>query len=210
MKKILKARLATFVGLMIAMIAFAIPAEAQIGKVTGPSKKTQLNGTPRQTSRSQTKPLTNRNRRPATANNADANRSAEELYEIGEDYYFGRNGKSEDRAKAFQYYKKAADKGSATGMRDCGFCLLNGIGVKENTTEAIRWYKKAADKGDDVACDLLGDIYRNGTGVDEDYSEAARWYRKGADRGNSSSQTSLGLFYFFGYGVTQDYSTARY
>lgn len=134
--------------------------------------------------------------------------SKEEAYKIGDDYYFGKNGKSQDYIEAVKWYLKSAEQGDAYAQNDLGYCYDKGLGVSQDYAEAIKWYRKAAEQGYAVAQNGLGFCYYNGQGVTQDYAEAVKWYRKAAEQGDAYAQLNLGYCYDNGQGVTQDYAEA--
>lgn len=52
-----------------------------------------------------------------------------------------------EQEKAFNLYKKAAEKGHAQAQFELGFCYLKGLGVEEDRLKAYAWFKKAAKQG---------------------------------------------------------------
>ena len=56
-----------------------------------------------------------------------------------------------DEAKAYVYYKKAADLGNSNGVRMLGVCYEYGMGVAIDKTAALKYYKQAADQGNQKA-----------------------------------------------------------
>ena len=95
------------------------------------------------------------------------------------------DGVEGDTIETFLRYKKAADAGDATAMRNVGVYYHNGLGgLKEDKGEAFSWFKKAADAGDAIAMYAIGYFYHNGLcGVKEDKKEALTWYKKASEHG---------------------------
>ncbi|MDE6336375.1 MAG: sel1 repeat family protein [Muribaculaceae bacterium] len=54
--------------------------------------------------------------------------------------------KSEE--KSFEYFQKAAEKGSHLGYANLGWCYETGQGVDKNKEKAIEYYEKAIEQGD--------------------------------------------------------------
>ncbi len=77
-------------------------------------------------------------------------RTAEEdiraLYMIGVMYEKGE-GIMADPAEAGNWFRKAADKGSASAQYRLGRLYERGLGVDQNREEALAWYKKSARNG---------------------------------------------------------------
>jgi len=133
---------------------------------------------------------------------------AVESYQLGEDYYYGRNGKTQNYEEAVRCYRKAAELGYARAQNDLGVMYANGRGVTKNDEEAVKWYRKAAEQGNATAQYNLGVMYANGRGVTKDDEEAVKWFRKAAEQGSADAQCYLGYMYGNGRGVTKDYEEA--
>ena len=72
----------------------------------------------------------------------------EAQYELARRYDYGRTfGIKEDKEKAFEWYKKAAEQGYSRAQNKLGDFYYYGIGVKKNYDEALKWYGKAAKQG---------------------------------------------------------------
>lgn len=132
-----------------------------------------------------------------------------EMNKLGNDYYYSRNGKTQDYNMAVEWYRKAAEQGYAIGQSNLGFMYENGYGVNKDYSEAVKWYRKATEQGNANGQNHLGYMYLNGLGVEEDYSEAIKWFRKSAEQGNDHGQANMGFMYEKGYGVPKDIETAK-
>ena len=82
---------------------------------------------------------------------ATPSKSAEENNRIGDDYYYGRNGKPQDYKEAVRLYRLAADQGNAVAQYNLGICYEFGKGVAKDLDEAIRLYRLAAEQGHENA-----------------------------------------------------------
>ena len=133
--------------------------------------------------------------------------SAEDKYNIGNDYYNG-NGVNKDYAEAIKWYRKAAEQGDVRSQLKLGECYYNGNGVNKDYAEAVKWWRRAAEQGNANAQLKLGECYYNGNGVNKDYAEAVKWYRRAAEQGYVRSQLKLGNCYYNGEGVNKDYAEA--
>ena len=69
---------------------------------------------------------------------------------LGISYLTGR-GTSQDYAKAFYWFGKAAEQGIAAAYNNIGFCYENGYGISIDIDNALKCYRKAADLGDKSA-----------------------------------------------------------
>jgi len=111
---------------------------------------------------------------------------------IGDAYYNGTGGVTQDYAKAMVYYRKAADAGNAEAMGRIGFLYEQGQGVaqdyqqthawylKQDYQQEMDWYLKEAATGNAWAMYEIGVLYDNGQGVAQDQGQAVSWYRKAA------------------------------
>lgn len=134
--------------------------------------------------------------------------SADELYQTGYDYYFGRNGKSKDYVKARDFFQQAADRGSVAALNRLGLLYhYGGKGVAKDAVKAKDYYEQAAALGNTDALNNLGDLYYHGP-LGPDYAAALDYYVRAADAGNFYAQYSLGVMYENGHGVTADLARA--
>ena len=85
----------------------------------------------------------------------------ENAKELGQDYYFGRNGKSKDYEKAAANYLIAAEAGDAYSQYGLGWCYEKGQGVEKSVEEAEKWYRKAAEQGEKNAKECLEILKKN-------------------------------------------------
>jgi TPR repeat protein len=129
--------------------------------------------------------------------------------EVGNRYFYGRNGETKDYSQALVWYQKAAAQGNANAQNNLGVMYANGWGVPMNLAQAVLWYRKAADQGDVTAETNLGNHYKNGIGVAMDNAQALLWYQKAAAKNDMKAEYNLGVFYQYGYGVTKDLVQAR-
>jgi TPR repeat protein len=121
---------------------------------------------------------------------------------LGDEFYFGRNGRITDDAEAVKWYRKAAEQGNAEGQTYLGVMYSRGVdGLPKDYAEAVKWYQKAAEQGYALAQNNLGRMYERGYGgLPKDEAEAVKWYRKAAEQGLASGQTNLGRAYQNGLG----------
>lgn len=82
------------------------------------------------------------------------NQSAEQLLETSARYFRG-DGVKKDARKAFEYCRKAAEKGNAMAQCNLGFLYETGKGVECDWNEAMKWYRKAAANGNQTAINKL-------------------------------------------------------
>ena len=127
------------------------------------------------------------------------------LYQTGENYYWGKNGAEQSYTKARQYYEQAAAKGNADAMNNLGLLYYTGYGIAKNYDKAQDYYEKAAEKGSVVALNNLGVLYQY---VNRDYAKARDYYEQAAAKLNANALYNLGWLYQYGFGVEKDYNKA--
>lgn len=91
---------------------------------------------------------------------------------------------SQDSAKSFGWYQKAANQDFMSAQHNLGVMYSNGHGVRQDYAKAFEWFQKAANQGDTDAQYSLGVMYSNGRGVRQDYIEAKEWFGKACDNGD--------------------------
>ena len=114
------------------------------------------------------------------------------------------DGVPEDKAKAFELYRKAAESGDATAQFNLGYYYFYGVVVPEDKTKALELYVKAADSGCAEAQYILGQCYFNGDFMPEDKSAAIKLWHKAADQGNAEALNALAYSYNDGKGTPKD------
>jgi TPR repeat protein len=136
-------------------------------------------------------------------------------HNLGRDYYYGRNGKPRDRKEAYEFFKRAAEKGLPEAQHALGLMFLNGdseAGVPRDPGQSARLFESAAEKGLAAAAESLAEMHERGIGVRRDSEQAERWmdraeflrYEKGAKDGDITSMFRLGCRYRDGVGVEKD------
>lgn len=120
-----------------------------------------------------------------------AGKTVSQLYDVGEDYYYGRNGKPQNYAEALRWYKKAADKGHLNSCYSLGFMYNQGKGIQKDSLLAMDWYEKAAKLGHSNSQNNLAAIYYYA----KDYSSAFKWFKLAANQNNSTALDWLGTMY---------------
>ena len=95
--------------------------------------------------------------------------STQSIFDDYSDLLYLKSGKKEyaegekayndkDYAKAYEWWKKAADKGHVNAMYWLGSLYKNGQGVTRDYAKAREWFAKAADKGNEDAKKRLQEI----------------------------------------------------
>lgn len=112
-------------------------------------------------------------------------------FELGVDYYKGRNGKKQDRSKAVMWYRKSAEQGYHKAQFSLGYCYNYGKGVTRDYIEAVEWYKKAVEQDNAYAQYNLGVCYNNGEGVIRDKEKAISLWEESANNGYEVARITL-------------------
>jgi len=113
---------------------------------------------------------------------------------------------AENLAEACRWLKKAAERGSISGLRGTGGCYEKGYGVPKDYDKASEFYRRVMEKGDFDGSYRLGRLYKEKIG---DYAKAHKWLKYGIDRGYNYGFYDLGLLYEKGLGVAKDLDKAR-
>src|ERR1043165_9652319 len=116
--------------------------------------------------------------------------------------------RSSDFKEALEWFRKAADQGSASAQHDIGNMYVLGQGVEKDMAESVKWFTKAAEQGDTDSEYALGLRYAGGTGVEQDFAQAVKWYSLAANKGSMYAQAGLAIRYEKGQGVAPDKSEA--
>ena len=128
---------------------------------------------------------------------------AEAQAHIGYMTYQGE-GVAVDKAKAIDWYRKAAAHGNRDAQYNLAVAYAFGDGAARNDAEALIWYRRAAEQGSAIAQYSLGVCYALGTGTPQDDVQAVKWYHAAAVQAYPAAQYNLGYMYRSGKGVAQD------
>ena len=91
--------------------------------------------------------------------------------------------------QSFEYYLKAAQKGSTHAQIKIGQHYEDGIVVKKDNEQALYWYKRAADAGDSEGLFWMSRHYL----FSDDYSSAEKWARRAIEQNNTHAKLILAL-----------------
>ena len=86
------------------------------------------------------------------------------------------SGVAEDKKKALEWYRKAADQGYAPAQLNLGLVYDQGDGIPADPNRAFKWYRLAAEQGLAEAQMNLGYLFGTGRGAPQDYLKAHLWY----------------------------------
>jgi hypothetical protein len=109
--------------------------------------------------------------------------------------YYEGIGLPQDRAKAKEWYQKAANQGYAKAQHRLGWMYQTGEGMFIDEAKAVEWYRRAAEQGDADAQVKLGWMYYYGKGVPIDRVKAEEWYWKASEQGNGTARSYLDMLY---------------
>ena len=95
---------------------------------------------------------------------------------LGVWYRYGQKGLAKDVAKAFEWFEKSHEAGTAGGTSNLGSCYLDGKGVPKCPIRGSTLLSDAAGRGSKYACHHLGRAYAEGLGGFPKDEKMARRY----------------------------------
>lgn len=132
---------------------------------------------------------------------AGASRRA--MYELGRAYAANRQ-----LPEAAGAYRKAADKGSTSGMVELGVLLANGAGVTQDEAQARALFQRAAQAGNPRGATNLAALPGNG-GTPSDPVEARALLEQAVATNSAEAEFELGVMLANGTGGPKDDAGAR-
>lgn len=117
--------------------------------------------------------------------------SSEDAMKLGEDYYYGRNGKDISISEALKCFNIAAKQNNANAEYILGTLYFDGVSVSKSIEKAIYWFEKAALHNHSKACIRLAQCYENGLGVDQNRDRAVCLYEQAAELGETEANFIL-------------------
>jgi len=130
------------------------------------------------------------------------NLEADALEKIGDMYDKG-DGLPQSRSDAIDWYRKAAENGTASVQIKLSNQLLR-LGVDSIYPEVHRLCDKAAKLRYPPGIYCMGLLYQRGWGVSRDPAQAAKWFGEAINMGYPAAMLQLGKMYWNGEGVKQD------
>ncbi len=97
----------------------------------------------------------------------------------------------QDYVQAANWFKIAAEKGSARAQHNLALMYEHGQGVTRDSGEAAKWYRMAADQGNAGSQNNLAVLYESGEGVPQDDTIALNLYRQGAKGGDENAASNV-------------------
>lgn len=136
--------------------------------------------------------------------------NADALLRLG-DLYSDAGGAHRDLAKALDYYRQAAEAGSAAAKLRMGEMRLLGEGTKPDISGGLSEIEELASAGDGNALALLGGLYSHADTriVPLDQSRAYGYYRRAALAGNTTGILRSGEMLARGEGISKDVAAGR-
>lgn len=122
-------------------------------------------------------------------------------------YYLKEIGCSVDEVKAFEYYKRAAERNCYHAYFGLASAYFYGIGTEKNHHDALEWYLKCSENP--IVLEKLGDIYYLDEGVTPDYKKAFTYYWRAAELENCNAEYKIANCYQEGKGCEVNYDKAK-
>ena len=123
---------------------------------------------------------------------------------LGKNYSIGE-GVSENKEKAIEWYRRAAEQGDSEHQMALGLALCwDGEALSSNFTEGFNWILKAAERGHLGAQYFVAAQYATGENIQRDPYKAVEWYQRLAEVGHPEAQYNLAIMYLEADGICQD------
>ena len=123
---------------------------------------------------------------------------------LGVFYDRGLYGLAQNRAKALEYWHRAAKLGSVNAYHNIGNAYYNGNGVEVDKKKANQYYELAAMSGDVSARYNLGVLEKQAGNVDR----TLKHYMIAVEGGSKKSLENIKVLYTEGYVAKDDYAKA--
>ncbi|MBB6464450.1 TPR repeat protein [Aminobacter lissarensis] len=144
---------------------------------------------------------------PTTSGGATSERAvnADALLRLG-DLYSNAGNANRDPAKAFDYYRQAADAGSAAARLRVGEMRVLGEGTERDINAGLSIIEEVASAGDGAALASLGGLYSHADSraIPLDLPRAYDYYRRAAAAGNETGILRSGEMLARGQGIARD------
>lgn len=115
-------------------------------------------------------------------------------YEMGEDYYYGRNGKTKDLDKAMIYYLEASKKGNLEAIFSVGYLNYHQA-YNHDAQKTFNYLSYAAYGGHVAAQRYVGYCYWYGEGTEKNIRKALIWFYKAAQNGDVEAMHKCALLF---------------
>ena len=128
-----------------------------------------------------------------------------------EDFLKDFNTEEEDnpdfKAKAYKYFRMAAQAGNAQAMTEVGHRLYDGIGVKRNVEESDEWYRLGAEAGEPSAMRVVAFRSDNDEEKFKYFKLSAELLPPSLNKQDSIKQTAI--YYAAGRGTEKNLAKAE-
>ncbi len=118
---------------------------------------------------------------------------------------------TDDKPRAYQIYKQAAQKGDPGAQYQVAQMLLFNDGIPADYAQGVQWLKKAAAQGHVEASRDLGTYLLNADfGCPRDPGQGVSFLEQAARSGDTLSMMTLGYLYYTGHGSSRNPEAAAY
>ena len=122
---------------------------------------------------------------------------------IGMCYEFGV-GVEVHPAKAFGYYKQAAERGNQQASYRLARCYYFGIGTEIDKAASFGYFMEVAQQGNVYASYFVAVQLLEGDGIPMDLRDGVEWLMKAAEADHADAQYKLANCYLMGDGVEEN------
>jgi hypothetical protein len=128
-------------------------------------------------------------------------KEAEQLFQLGTDYFRGLHGMPKDKARAEKIFLEALELGSAKAALSLGQLYLyrydyGTVERLEGEQQMVQMFQKAADMGCPEGLYGLTAAYSNGLGVPKDRKKALKLLKRAAEGGALNAMVEYGMIIF--------------
>lgn len=134
-------------------------------------------------------------------------KDATEQLALGKMYLLGQFV-STNKAKALEWFQKAAIQGNSEAQLLLGILYSSGEGIPKDAGKAMEWFQEAAAQGNAKAQYGIGKLYLTGDGVSKDPNKAMEWFLKADAQNDAAAQYMLGFMHSSGEGTPKDITKA--
>ncbi|WP_229202049.1 tetratricopeptide repeat protein [Pseudoduganella aquatica] len=105
----------------------------------------------------------------------------EAAFQLGELLRAGGPAQAGQPARAWPWYRQAAEGRHAKAALTLGQMAANGEGVRKDAAVSVQWLAVASELGNAHAMFLLSNAYRYGVGVERDERKGLKWLEEAAE-----------------------------
>ena len=100
-----------------------------------------------------------------------------------------------NKESAFEFYKKAANKGNIYAQNKLGLLYKSGVGIKKDLNEAIFWIKKSVENESVDGKNILNTLYTYSKNMEEDVKGSFFHVKEEAEKGDIKAIYNLGKYW---------------